>query len=43
MSYREGVEWLTVGCDESLPTTGVALFASALPLDANVVGMDQHL
>jgi hypothetical protein len=34
---------LTVGCDESLPTTGLALFASALPLDVNVVGMDQHL
>jgi hypothetical protein len=29
--------------DESLPPTGLALFAPALPIDLNVVGMDQHL
>jgi hypothetical protein len=34
---------LTAGCDESLPTDRLTLFAPALPLDVNVVGMDQHL
>jgi hypothetical protein len=30
-------------CDESPPTSRRALFAPALPIDLNVVGMDQHL
>jgi hypothetical protein len=34
---------LTTSCDESLPTDCLALFAPTLPLDVNVVGMDQHL
>jgi hypothetical protein len=34
---------LTAGCDESLPTDRLTLFAPALPFDLNVVGMDQHL
>jgi hypothetical protein len=34
---------LPAGRDESLPTGRLALLAPALPLDLNVVGMDQHL
>jgi hypothetical protein len=31
------------GCDESPPTVRLALFAPALPIDLNVVRVDQHL